>query len=288
MGPRPLVTTKWLFEHLHDANVRVLDASWYLPSEARDPHAEYAREHIPGTGFFDIDAVSDSSSELPHMLPAPEIFAEAVQELGIGDEHFVVVYDGAGIYSSPRLWWTFLTMGHESCAVLDGGLARWKRENGPTTSELPTHPPGMFTPAAQLELLCRCSDLLSNLGQKKWQVVDARSPSRFAGLEKEPRKGVKPGHIPESANVYYADLVNSDGTMRSADEIRTIFAKQRIDLSRPIATTCGSGITAAIVYLAAKIAGARDVALYDGSWADWGSMENAPIETGPQSERKNP
>jgi thiosulfate/3-mercaptopyruvate sulfurtransferase len=281
MGVRPLVTTDWLNEHLHDADVRILDASWYLPGDPRDPRAEYALIHIPGAGFFDIDEVADTETNLPHMLPPPETFAEAVQKLGVGNEHFVVIYDAVGIYSSPRLLWTFHTMGHETCAVLDGGLAKWRSENRPTTSQAPPHRPAMFSPALNREILRECNDLLSNLKAKNEQVLDARSPSRFAGLEQEPRPGVKPGHIPASVNIHYAELKNNDGTLRSAEDLRSIFEKRTIDLGSPIVTTCGSGITAAIVYLAAKIAGATEVALYDGSWADWGSMVNAPIEIGP-------
>jgi len=280
MGARPLVTTDWLNEHLHDANLRILDASWHLPGDPRDPKAEYALEHIPNAGFFDIDGVADSKSNLPHMLPSPDTFAAAVQELGIGNEHFVVIYDAIGIYSSPRVWWTFMAMGHENCAVLDGGLPKWRGENRPTTSRLPPSRPASFTPARKPQFLRGYNDLLSNLKAKGEQVLDARSPSRFAGLEREPRQGVKPGHIPGSVNTYYTDLINSDGTLRSAEDLQSIFEKETIDLSGPIVTTCGSGITAAIVTLAAKIAGATDVALYDGSWADWGSMENAPIEIG--------
>ncbi len=285
MGARPLVSTDWLHEHLHDADVRILDASWYLPGDPRDPRAEYALEHIPEAGFFDIDAVADTNSNLPHMLPPPETFAAAMHALGIGNEHFVVIYDTTGIYSSPRLWWTFKTMGHENCAVLDGGLPKWKRENRPTTSHPPAPPrEAIFTPTTKSELVRCYNDLLSNLKTKNEQVVDARSPPRFAGLEREPRPSVRPGHVPASVNIHYADLVNSDGTLRSDAELKAIFEKVAIDLANPIVTTCGSGITAAIVFLAAKIVGATDVALYDGSWADWGSMVNAPIEIGPRRE----
>ena len=281
MGARPLVTTDWLNEHLHDADVRILDASWYLPGDPRDPRAEYAALHIPGASFFDIDGVADTNTSLPHMLPPPETFADAVQKLGVGDEHFVVIYDAVGIYSSPRLWWTFNAMGHENCAVLDGGLAKWRGENRPTTSQLSPHPPALFARTPNRKILRRYKDLLRNLKTKNEQVLDARSPSRFAGLEQEPRPGVKPGHIPASVNIYYAELINGDGTLRSAEDLRSIFNKRAIDLCSPIVTSCGSGITAAIVYLAATIAGATNVALYDGSWADWGSMVNAPIEIGP-------
>ncbi len=284
MGMHPLATTDWLNEHLHDPDIRILDASWYLPIDARDPQAEYALEHIPGAAFFNIDLVADETSALPHMMPRTDDFAAAVQNLGISNNHFVMVYDAKGIYSSPRVWWAFKAMGHDNCAVLDGGLPKWRREHRPTESSLPNNPPGMFVPVLKPERLRGSGDMLANLQTRSEQILDARSPTRFAGTEQEPRPGVKPGHIPGSVNVYYADLVNDDGTLVSADDLRAIFSKNAIDLSRPITTTCGSGITAAIVTLAANIAGANRLALYDGSWVEWGSMENAPIEIGPGCE----
>lgn len=282
MGASPLVTTEWLSEHLHDADLRVLDASWYLPGDARDPRAEYLTKHIPGAAFFDIDAVSDKGSDLPHMLPSAGAFEEAVQLLGISSTDLVIIYDAKGIYSAPRVWWTFKAMGHENCAVLDGGLPKWCRENRPTTSSAPSHPPGIFRAAPAPALARGSKALMENITTRKEQVLDARSPGRFAGLEQEPRAGVKPGHIPGSFNTYYAELVDEDGTLRSRQELNAYFKERAIDLASPIATTCGSGITAAIVYLAAHVAGASKLALYDGSWTEWGSLADAPIDCGPK------
>jgi len=281
MHAYPLTTADWLSEHLYDPNVRVLDASWYLPSDARDTRKEYKLEHIPGAEFFDIDRIADQQTRLPHMMPSSENFAAAVEKLGIGDENFIVIYDTKGVYSSARVWWAFHAMGHENCAVLDGGLKKWRTKKNPTTASLHEPGQGSFNPTPKLDILRTRYQMLKCIETGSEQVLDARSPSRFEGLEQEPRPDVKPGHIPGSYNIYYSDLVNDDGTMRSVNELRAFFYKSRIDLSRPIVTTCGSGITAAIVFLAAKIAGASQLALYDGSWAEWGSMQDALIETGP-------
>jgi len=276
----PLVSTEWLAEHLQAPDVRIADASWYLPQAGRDAKAEYRSAHIPGAVFFDIDDLSDEKSELPHMLPSPAKFASRMRKLGLGHGHFIVVYDGAGIYSSPRAWWMLRAMGHREVAVLDGGLPKWRREGRPLEDLVPAVRPRHFTPKPDRALIRDFDHVLANLQTRTEQVVDARSPARFRGEEPEPRPGVVPGHIPGSANVHYAELVAPDGTLKPADQLAQVFARRRIDLGKPIVTSCGSGITAAIDFLALTVLGAREVSLYDGSWAEWGARADAPKETG--------
>lgn len=277
----PLVSTEWLAGHLGETGVRVADASWYLPEAKRNALAEFDRRHIPGAVFFDIDAISDHSTNLPHMLPSPAEFASAMRRLGIGDADLVVFYDGAGVYSAPRALWMMRAMGHDRATVLDGGLPKWSRDGYQVEpgAVLPAEV-GHFTARFRPELVRTFEQMLENQDSRSEQIVDARSPGRFRGEEVEPRAGVRPGHIPGSVNMHYAKLIKPDGTMQDAAELRKHFEDQRIDVERPIVTSCGSGITAAIVALALEIAGAKRVGLYDGSWSEWGGRGDAPVATG--------
>ncbi len=283
-GAGPLVSTDWLATHLAEPAIRVADASWYLPQAGRNARAEFETGHIPGAVFFDIDALSDQNTALPHMLPDPIAFSSGIRKLGIGDSHFVVFYDGAGIYSAPRALWMMRAMGHSGAAVLDGGFPKWMREGRAvesTVSAKRSIRARHFTAKPDPKIVRDFDSLRDNLQSRAEQVVDARSPSRFRGEETEPRPGVRPGHIPGSTNVYYADVLTPEGTMRSASELKRLFAERNVNLERPVVTSCGSGVTAALLSLALEVAGAKTTALYDGSWSEWGARADAPIATGP-------
>jgi len=276
-----LVSTAWLHAHLSAPDVVVMDASWYLPAEQRNPRAEYEAEHIPGALFFDLDGISDTESPLPHMLPQPEKFASIMRRMGVGDGHKIVVYDTKGLFSAARAWWMFRVFGHEDVAVLDGGLPKWKAEGRPLEDLLPPpRQPRHFTARLNRLLLRDGDEIARALETGSEQVADARSPSRFRGEEPEPRAGVRPGHMPGARNVHYASLLKADGTVKEPDQIREVFASAGIDLSKPIATTCGSGVTAAILSLALAEVGIRESGLYDGSWSEWGADEKRPVEVG--------
>ncbi|PKP84911.1 MAG: 3-mercaptopyruvate sulfurtransferase [Alphaproteobacteria bacterium HGW-Alphaproteobacteria-2] len=278
--PRTLVSTDWLARHLADPDLRILDASWYLPGTGRDPHAEYQAGHVPGARFFDIDEISDSASALPHMAPPPEKFMSRCRAMGVGDGHQVVVYDGAGLFSAARVWWLFRHMGHMDVAVLDGGLPKWQAEGRPLEDMPPMARERHMTARRQAQMVKDVTQVAAASKLRDAEIVDARGPARFRGTEPEPRPGLRAGHIPGSKNLHYATLLNPDGTMKPAEALRAAFEAAGVDLARPVITTCGSGVTAAILSLALEVIGHRDHALYDGSWAEWGQFDELKVETG--------
>ena len=275
-----LVSTQWLTEHLDDPNLRILDASWYLPNDPRDPNSEYTDGHIPGARFFDIDAISDSASDLPHMLPPPEKFVSKCRALGIGDGHQIVVYHGAGLFSAARVWWMFRLMGKFDVAVLDGGLPKWRAEGRKITADTGKQGDRHLTVAPDLSLVRSMSDVSQASQTGSHEILDARSNGRFTGSEADPRPGMQSGHIPGSKNVPYNTLLNPDGTLKSPEDTVGAFRDAGVDLSKPVITTCGSGITAAILFLALTRIGKTDLGLYDGSWSEWGRVGNPNIATG--------
>ena len=275
----PLVTTEWLAAHLDAPDVRIVDASWYLPTAQRNPKAEYDAEHIPGAMFFDIDEIADTSSPFPHMLPSPEKFSSRVRAMGIGDGTRIVVYDGAGIFSSPRVWWMFRVMGFHDVVVLDGGLKKWKAEGRPVSDERPRPSPRHFTACRNAPLVRDLTAILHNLETCAEQIIDARAGGRFRGIEAEPRPGLASGHIPGSYNLPSSQLVNADGTLKSHNELVRLFDDAGIDLKKPVVTTCGSGVSACILALGLAVIGHDQTAVYDGSWSEWGAVKGLPVES---------
>ena len=278
--PRTLVSTDWLAAHLGDPDLRILDGSWYLPQMERDARAEYAEGHIPGARFFDIDEISDQRSELPHMAPPPEKFISRMRAMGVGDGHQVVVYDGLGMFSAARVWWTFRLMGKTDVAVLDGGLPKWKAEGRPLEDMPPVVRDRHITVQRQAHLVRDVAQVAAASKLGDWQIVDARPGERFRGEGEEPRPGLRAGHIPNSLNLPFGKLLNRDGTLKDASGLRAAFAEAGIDLDRPVITSCGSGVTAAILTLALERLGHPKHSLYDGSWSEWGMYPDLPIGKG--------
>jgi thiosulfate/3-mercaptopyruvate sulfurtransferase len=274
---RWLVSTDWLSEHLRDRNLVVVDASYFLPTIKRDAGAEYRAHHIPGAVFFDIDAVSDHSTELPHMLPGTTQFGDAVGALGIGDGDTIVVYDSAGLYSAARVWWTFRIFGAKKVYILDGGLPKWQAENRPLEQGDSKRTPKKFTAEMNVRAVALLDDVRMALADDSAQVVDARSAERFAGKAPEPRPGLRSGHMPRAFNVPYGKLIEN-GHLAPRPRIEAAFKEAGVDLDKPIITSCGSGLTAAILTFALESIGKEPKGLYDGSWSEWGSRIDLPVE----------
>ena len=275
----PVVSTAWLGEHLGEPGLRVIDATWYLPTLQRDARAEFREAHVPGAVYFDIDAIADRETGLPHMLPDATTFGEAVGALGIGDGDRIVVYGGKYLSASARVWWTFRVFGHERVAVLDGGFPRWREEGRPVESGEARPAAGRFTARFRPELVASLDDVRRNLETHRMQVLDARSAGRFAGTEPEPRPGLRGGHIPGSLSLPYDRLFRrEDATLLPAGDLRRLFEDARVEPGRPVVTTCGSGVTACVLALGLQLVGRHDVAVYDGSWTEWGGRADVPVE----------
>ena len=274
----PVVSTAWLAERL--GSVRVVDGSWHMPAEARDGAAEYLQRHIPGAVFFDIDHVADHDTDLPHMLPTPEAFAQAAGALGLSRETDIVVYDVHGIRSAARVWWTLRVMGYDKVHVLDGGLRKWLAEGRPVEAGDVVPQPVTVAPRFEAELVRNAQDVQAILQSDAARMLDARSAARFRGEAPEPRAGLRSGHMPGAANLPWEQVIAEDGTLRPSEELKSVFDRVGVDLAKPIVTTCGSGVTASVLALALARLGIC-AAVYDGSWSEWGGLADAPIVTGP-------
>ncbi len=275
-----LVTPQWLAEHIDDTNIVILDARMSPPGliPKRNIQAEFEKGHIPGAVYFDIDAIADSSTDLPHMLPSPQVFSEMVGQLGVSDQHTLVIYDDGNLFSAPRVWWTFRIFGAPKVYILAGGFSGWQQagfalESGPT---FPT--PQTFNATFNDAAVKNVHEVLAALGNNEIQILDARPAGRFKALEPEPRPGLRLGRIPGSINVPWGSMVEN-GNLKSPQELEAIFAAQGVDLTKPIITSCGSGVTAAVVALGLAAVNAPSVALYDGSWAEWGASDSLPIDS---------
>ncbi len=273
------VSTEWLEQNRQDPNLVIVDGSWYLPAMKRNPMDEYLAAHIPGAVYFDIDEIADHSTDLPHMLPTADTFALHMTRLGIADGMKVIVYDGAGLFSAPRVWWTFKLFGVKDVSILDGGFPKWKAEGRPVESGMAKRAPAKFTSRKKSDLVADLARVEQALGSKSSQVVDSRPGDRFRGEAAEPRAGVRSGHMPGSKNVPAGALVEN-GKLASPEKIKSALAAGGVDPDQPVITSCGSGVSAAVLWLALDTIGKTPQALYDGSWSEWGTREDKPVATG--------
>ena len=276
----PMVSTEWLADHLDDPDIVIVDATWFMPGTPRDARAEHAERHIPGAVFFDIDEISDHANPLPHMLAEPADFAIHARRLGVEPNSTVVVYDAQGLFSAPRVWWNFRVMGHDKVYVLDGGLAKWIAEAHPLEDGWPLREHGEFKAHFDANLVRSLDAVRAALDAKSGQLLDARAAARFTGEAAEPRAGLRSGHMPGAFNLPSASLVTADGRLADRDELQRLFAGSGVNLDGPIVTTCGSGVSAAILALGLARLGHWQVPVYDGSWTEWGGRADTPVVTG--------
>lgn len=273
-----LKSFEWLAENLGNSDLRIVDASWYLPAQERDQKAEFNSTHIPNAVFFDQDKIIDPDSDLPHTLPDPDTFARAVGNLGISEDDVIVVYDAMGMFTAPRVWWMFKIMGAQSVYVLDGGFDEWKANGLPLSHENTLVKPVIFTPYFDKDAVANIDDVMAAIDTEQTQILDARAAGRFDGTDAEPRAGMRSGHMPNAINTPVFSL-SKKGKLKSISELTTLFESNSVTLNKPVITTCGSGITAAVITLALNSIGHMDTQLYDGSWSEWGSRDDTPIET---------